>query len=299
MYCTNPIRITRREGDRVVVGPDGLTYWTVPCGHCLACRIERSKAWAVRMMLESLSHDDNCFVTLTYDDDHVPIVDHLDYVAQLPLTLRPSDMTLFFKRLRRDLGDARIKYYYCGEYGDHTFRPHYHAVIFGIGKEYQSVIQDNWPYGHVDVGSVTLLSCNYVAGYIQKKLYGDVQDEVYGSRVVPFSRMSKGIGKEYIKSHWQELLRDKYIMFRGRRLPLSRYFWKVAVEDSDIDFSKADLSVIRGEMKKYAVEKTSRDMARLGISSDSQKSDFEELLRQNRQRVLEWKEKHLKSRSKI
>ena len=90
----------------------------LPCGNCLCCRINKSKEWAVRCVLESLYHDENLFITLTYDDDHLP-ADGLLY---------RSDVTKFIKRLRHY---CSVRYFGCGEYGTKNKRPHYHLILFG------------------------------------------------------------------------------------------------------------------------------------------------------------------------
>ena len=92
----------------------------LPCGKCLACRLNHAKEWAVRCMLESLYHDENYFVTLTYDDEHLPVDGKL----------HKKHYQDFLKRLRASSGCFR--YFGCGEYGSLNKRPHYHFVLFGI-----------------------------------------------------------------------------------------------------------------------------------------------------------------------
>lgn len=106
----------------------------IPCGRCIGCRLEYSRQWANRCLLELEYHKEACFVTLTYDDDHVPISRYPDPATgeALPcLTLRKRDFQLFMKRFRKALGDIQIRFFAAGEYGRQTFRPHYHAIIFG------------------------------------------------------------------------------------------------------------------------------------------------------------------------
>ena len=92
--------------------PRGARRLEVPCGRCIGCRLEYSRQWAVRCMHEAKMHEWNCFLTLTYDDDHLPS----------DLSLRPKDFTKFLKRLRSRLG-YKIRFYMCGEYGEDYSRP--------------------------------------------------------------------------------------------------------------------------------------------------------------------------------
>lgn len=171
MRCLYPVLLKRPENGsfKYWYNLNGLSYVEVPCGRCHACRKERSKAWALRLMLESLYYRDSIFLTLTYDDLHIPLVHNGD---KCPYSLKKDDLQRFWKRLRKDLDyqGRKIKYYAVGEYGDETFRPHYHAIVFGLSKYDEELIKDNWSNGLVDVGNVDMASCNYVAGYIQKKL---------------------------------------------------------------------------------------------------------------------------------
>lgn len=132
---------------------------SVPCGKCAACQIRKRKDWTTRLSNEAEFYGDNCcFVTLTYDDDNIPVTcfnpvkgdrpKMIDRGAgELPLfTLLPSDVQKFIKRLRRHLEyvpksankrlgrdhvESSIRYYAVGEYGGRFGRPHYHLMIFG------------------------------------------------------------------------------------------------------------------------------------------------------------------------
>lgn len=107
----------------------------IPCGKCVGCRLERSRQWANRCMLELQYHKSAYFVTLTYNDEHVPISYYSDSEtgeAFESLTLRKKDFQNFMKRLRKKFSDQKIRFFACGEYGPQTLRPHYHAIIFGL-----------------------------------------------------------------------------------------------------------------------------------------------------------------------
>ncbi len=116
-----------------------MQWKEIPCGHCEGCRIDRSRDWANRCMMELEYHKDAYFVTLTYNDDHVPksyYADPSTGEAKEALTLSKRDWQLFMKRLRKATdglpGCENLRFFMCGEYGPKTLRPHYHAIIFGL-----------------------------------------------------------------------------------------------------------------------------------------------------------------------
>lgn len=155
-----------------------------PCGQCLPCRINRRRIWTHRLMLEHLCFPDAVFLTLTYRDEDLPDEN----------SLCKRDLQRFIKAIRnRFRGQRRtIRYYACGEYGERTARPHYHAIVFGIYQHEVQEISALWPYGGVCAGSVTTESIQYVAGYVCKKL----KKSALQSRLPEFSLMSRrpGIG---------------------------------------------------------------------------------------------------------
>lgn len=220
-----------------------LTY---SCGHCINCKVNRTTEWAARLLHEYTVWPFASFVTFTYNDEHVP----LNY------SLRPKDMTDFFKRLRRDMAyDGRnIKYFYCGEYGDIGLRPHYHAIIFGLnpGNENdRKLIIQNWQMcddfifrkkpskNAIDI--VTPDDIRYVTGYVQKKLYGDAAQKNYHEKglVPPYARCSKGIGLEFAQKNEKQIREMQCIKFKTRTVPIPRYYReKLGIDVRDLDFSK-------------------------------------------------------------
>ena len=143
-----------------------------------------------RLVLESYSHDNSCFITLTYNDEHLPdggtlVVDHYQR---------------FLKRLRRLIEPKKIRYFMVGEYGDQSFRPHYHACIFGLGMVDHHIInrawvQDGEAIGFVHVGEFNQKTAQYCAGYVVKKMTAADDPRLKG-RHPEFARMSlrPGIG---------------------------------------------------------------------------------------------------------
>ena len=185
---------------------EGVEEIKLPCGRCVGCRLERSKQWAVRICHEKQLHDSCCFITLTYDDKHLPKGN----------TLKQEDMTLFIKRLRKAL-DHPIRYFYCGEYGSRTQRPHYHMCLFGENfidsrKFYTSnfrgdvlytspFLEKIWQKGWCPFGDLTFDSAAYTARYILKKVNGPIAEEHYKGRSPEFICMSRrpGIGADWFK----------------------------------------------------------------------------------------------------
>lgn len=223
----------------------------VPCGQCIGCRLDRSREWANRMMMEMEYHDTAYFLTLTYDDAHVPVHQYYDEQYVDPdtgevldgikfydsLSLEPKDMTDFIKRLRRQqeyyFGRKGIMYFLCGEYGSQTMRPHYHAIVYdirlpdlepfgrSIGGVYQYYrsrsLEKLWPYGFVGVANVTWETCAYVARYILKKQTGQNASFYDTFNLVPeFVRMSlkPAIGLRYYEDHKDTIFDEDAIHFK-------------------------------------------------------------------------------------
>lgn len=140
--------------------------------------------------------------------------------------LVPSDLRKFFKRLRINLKranrDDKISYYACGEYGDKTDRPHYHAIIFGFPYTDPGFLRDTWSHGHTHVGTVTADSVRYVAQYIDKKLLGTAS--YFSDRENSFQVASQGIGVDWIRGELERVLYDASCQLRGKRYPLSRRY---------------------------------------------------------------------------
>ena len=146
------------------------------CGQCLPCRINRSRLWTHRLMLESLKHGDSSFVTLTYREEDLPPGG----------TLVPKDAQDWLKRLRAAISPARVRFFLVGEYGDRTERPHYHAALFGVPGclhrypdaylrskckcEACVLIRSTWSKGNTDAAFLSKDSAGYLAGYVTKKM---------------------------------------------------------------------------------------------------------------------------------
>jgi len=213
---------------------------TLPCGRCIGCRLERSRQWAIRCYHESTLHDDNCFLTLTYSEENLPVDGSLDV----------RTFQKFMKRLRKKFRTQRIRFFHCGEYGAEFGRPHYHACIFGFDfadkrfykssnghKLYTSEVLDAvWGLGDCYIGDVSFESAAYVARYIMKKVTGDRALEHYTSfnlytgevcKISPeYVTMSRrpGIGADWASQFSSEVFRDDFVVINGREVKPPKFY---------------------------------------------------------------------------
>ena len=192
----------------------------IGCGSCIACRLTYAQEWSLRLRLEASLYPCNLFLTLTYDDDHLPdsvFIDESSGVVHVS-ELRKRDLSAFMKRLRSSLQErfnfTGVRFFAPGEYGDKTDRPHYHAILLNCPPEimselvflsktkrgdilYSSPYFDSiWKNGFVTVGSCSAESIGYVARYALKKV-GALDRSTM--REAPFALMSRrpGIGAPF------------------------------------------------------------------------------------------------------
>lgn len=240
----------------------------LPCGCCDGCKLERSRQWAVRCMHEASLYEQNAFITLTYNDEHLPLYNDLDY----------RDFQLFMKRLRKRFTGRKIRFFMCGEYGENNGRPHFHACLFNISfddrvhfknsssgsKIYTSkILQSLWctkearctrdylcdgcvnSIGYCTVGDVNFQSAGYVARYVMKKRYGRGNDEVYQeidkgtgeviTRAREFTRMSlkNGIGYDFYKKWKSDIFPNDYCVVNGVQTKPPKYYTKKLAEEDE------------------------------------------------------------------
>lgn len=251
----------------------------LPCGQCIGCRLDYAKQWATRIMLESQEHENNYFITLTYNAENLPTkpVYGIDketgeIIDQgYKMVLQKKDFQDFMKRLReryRDKGWTNIRFFARGEYGDESGRPHYHAILFNcpipdlepffINHEHQQVylsplIEQIWGKGQVSIGEVTYQSAAYVARYIMKKQKGETalpKDEE------EFTLMSRkpGIAEKYFRENMHKLkATDEIILLmrKGKSVAVKppRYYEKM-LEEVD----KVSYDIIKKHRREVAQE---------------------------------------------
>lgn len=220
--------------------PVGTANMQVPCGSCLGCRKRKARDWALRCLHEAQMHEQSVFVTLTYDDAHLPANGFLS----------PDDLRLFLMRVRNAarrrthafLVGERMRYFSVGEYGGRTWRAHYHALLFGVGFSDGVVIprrrgkpifnsdtlRDLWGKGNVSFAPVNAATASYAAQYSLKKLHlskWSIHDENGEVAPRPFLRVSTnpGIGFWWLWRHGEDA-RAGVLHQDGQPYSLPRYY---------------------------------------------------------------------------
>lgn len=295
MQCLNPFE------------KDGNAF---NCGHCVNCRINRTSEWSLRLLYELSCHyeDGASFLTLTYNDENLPADKGLD----------KEELQKFFKRLRKNLQSKyhefapKILYYAIGEYGTKELiykspgaekchgRPHYHAIVFGLNNwndEHREIVRKSWtncePWffdkergRKSGMQEVTANDIQYVCGYVQKKLYGEMSVSVYGESTPPFSLSSQGLGLEFAMQNKARLLNNGYTMFKGHKVSVPRYFCeKFGIKKGDLINEKVSVEKLKKE-NNYIFEKFKADMQK----QNTWCPDNEKMLSH---RFLQWYERKL------
>lgn len=247
------------------------------CGQCAGCRLRYSYDWAVRCMHEASLHDRNSFITVTYATEYLPPYG----------TLVKKDFTDFLKRLRdrvdRNYGQ-KIRFYYCGEYGEKLGRPHYHACVFGLDfhqdryriedskgghpQWMSDLLSSAWGMGRATIGELNFDSAGYVARYIVKKVTGKAAAEHYRRvdvntgeeiQLLPEytdmsrgGRKGKGIAYEWFKANCNDVYpSDTVIVKQKPRKPPRYYDSQFEIMNPD-DFDKVKFA--RKKHAKYLLE---------------------------------------------
>lgn len=197
----------------------------------------------MRCALELQGHSQACWSTLTYDDAHVPP------------TLQKSHVQRAIKRLRHKV--PAFRFFAAGEYGERTFRPHYHAIWFGLSEGHHAAVQAAWPYGFVRTDPVSPAAIAYVAGYCAKKLGWQLEKgerldpstgELYEYQP-PFIVMSRGgrhgvgIGGDARKHYrsWKSVA-----IYQGKPVPAPRYLHQAFLEQA----SEAEMLAFKQEREE-------------------------------------------------
>lgn len=236
-------------------------------------------------------HEKNCFLTLTYDDEHLPENN----------TLVKSDLQKFFKRLRKQHGSFR--YYAAGEYGDNTQRPHYHVIVFGLDfsedrKKHSTNVQGNilytspslakiWKFGHSSIGAFSYTTAAYTARYVMKKVSGKRADNHYSRinlttgecyELVPeFSLVSlrPAIGATWYNKFKSDTFPSDFLVHEGKKHSVPRFYYNRLQIESEQMFKQVRIKRII-EREKSAHDNTA---VRLHVRETVKKSQLGTLKR--------------------
>jgi len=269
MACFKPLQAYQCSDGSIVWyesrRSDVIKSLRLPCGQCVGCRLERSRQWAVRCMHEASLYKHNCFITLTYDDDHLPSDRSLHY----------EDFQKFMKRLRKrfkglELGKDPalkepypIRFYMAGEYGENFGRPHFHACVFNFDFPDKKVwkrtnsgsmiyrskaLEELWPFGFSSIGDVNFQSAAYVARYIMKKVTGRAADDHYEDtnqetgeiveRRPEFNKMSlkPGIGYNWYEKYKDDVYPHDFVVVNGKKVKPPRFYDNKFSDDYPLEF---------------------------------------------------------------
>lgn len=245
MSCYHPLKAFRCADGGVVFHAtarhDVVANLELACGKCIGCRIRRAQDWAIRCTHEAQGWKENSFVTLTYADENLPKDGSLDH----------SHFQAFIKRTRSRL-PQRVRFFMCGEYGEETARPHYHAIIFnaefrpwkiegksGSNNDFysNSLLTELWGQGHCTVQPLNAQTVGYCTRYVLDKLTGDLAAQTYGTRTPPYCAVSlkPGIGALWYESFGKEKARQDFVIFDGREVRLPKYYDKLSAR-KDYEF---------------------------------------------------------------
>lgn len=251
----------------------------LPCGHCLGCKFDKAKDWATRVYCESLYHDKSCFVTLTYDDLHLP----------KNQAINKKNLIAFIKDLRNRC--EKVRYFGCGEKGESSGRIHAHIILFGyspsdlefysrgsngdalyISQELSSI----WKKGHVIIGDVSYHSAGYVARYTTKKIGDDDSFLICSNR--------PGIGYEYCFDHADDIMETGYVygdFGDDYKAPIPRYFEKLL---KDIYPDKWD-KIVKSRLDRVKIVEDNKKIALMFSETELLKIHDSKLLNQKLSRI--------------
>lgn len=239
--------------------PLSTTGTLLPCGKCVPCTVNKKKLWTHRLELEASKWSDNTFLTLTYDDAHLPADGSVDV----------KTLQDFIKRLRRYHEPLQLRYFACGEYGDISWRPHYHVLVFNFatcdrlqshyGRSGLTCCQRCkdvsriWGFGNVYLARVEPQSIQYVCGYVVKKMTHR-QDVRLSGRFPEFARMSlkPGIGAsamDDVKSATNGMMKLQElssISYNKMERPIGRYLKKKLLQLED-----GGTKILLSRLRKY------------------------------------------------
>lgn len=261
---------------------EGLRPIELPCGTCPECCKDYYTQWATRGSRELMEWPHSVFITLTYDNKHLPKDKSLD----------KRDLQLFIKRVKKHFGSTKsnpIRQIYCGEYGTQTNRPHYHAILFNCefnDKKFHRRTEQNhnvytsatlttlWGKGFAEFGEAQPSSVAYLFKYILKK---KSRKEKRKPHFIEVDGITYEVAHEFIESSRNpgigafmrdsQSLKKGYLIVDGVKKKLPKYYMEALkktspehyekIKDQRFDFvqSQPKETTLRKQQKEYAQKK--------------------------------------------
>lgn len=282
----------------------------LPCRHCVGCRLSKSREWANRVIMEQLYHSESWFLTLTYDDKHLPRAFPVDKITgeilSVHSTLVKDDLQRFMKRLRFN-SKQRIRFFAAGEYGTQTYRPHYHLLLFGLqlddlevlrksvfGDQYYTskLISKCWQEGFHILGKVTWQSAAYVARYTMKKATHGYDKRYYDiAGIEPeFQVMSNrpGLARQYYDDHPGLFDYDCFNVSTpqgGRKMYPPEYFRRLYSDSHPMQAMLSSMSKSSEMDVKYHLKLMLTDKDFYDILSDEEEAQIRKLVHLKRDEI--------------
>lgn len=253
----------------------------VPCTKCIECLGRKRNEWTFRLSQEKKVSEISHFLTLTYDDENLPLA------GSLP-SLHKPDLQNFFKRLRKKNAkkwNKKIKYYAIGEYGTELGRPHYHAITFNMHPDLIKDLNNTWSKGLTHTGRAQPASIRYLTKYVINKVNKRPDKES------DFNLISQGIGKNYAKitkQYHRENLEPTVLMDNGTKAPMPRY-----IKDKIFGtYDKQQKTALSHKQQEKSDKLEKEHIKKYGVT-------YWKLQQQHREHLIKRLETHLNKNNKL
>lgn len=250
---------------------------SVPCGKCTECLQKRRSEWTFRLLEELKVCDSAHFITLTYDDENLPLDGNLS----------KKHCQDFIKRLRKEQNKKKgkqIRYYLVGEYGEHTERPHYHLILFNLKAKILTNLETVWQNGNIFVGGVSQASIHYVTKYM-------LSNQCTKKDTKPFSLMSRRpyLGYSYIseatKVHHRKAKHNQVTYPEGRQQAMPRVYKERIFSTLSRQVNAQEALQDRSELTEKLIAKygEAEYLRRIG---NAKRADYKQMLKQSKSKKV-------------
>lgn len=296
MACYHPLLAYKLDGKIIFKKPYPFAVgFNLPCGQCIGCKLNYSRQWAARCVHEAQMHEENCFITLTFNPETLA-------ARAQPENLDLTEFQKFLKRLRKKYNHKKIRFFHCGEYGEKNKRPHYHALLFGHDFSDKNIyskkgdynlyisedLQKLWPHGFSIIGDLNFETAAYCARYVVKKITGDNADKHYQhtdlytgemyQKKPEYCTMSRkpGIGNTWYEKYGQTDCHnhDKIILSNGLEINPPKYYDKLCPKEKMVEIKKS-----RRMQQDKPIDKYDERMDRLWVQEEVKTRKVEKMIR--------------------